>query len=51
MKMRSLLAERFRYIRGIAPENVELKQQVQQMEQRVQEVQQQENRASEMREK
>jgi gas vesicle protein len=48
-EMRSLLAERSRYIRGIAPENVELKQQVQQMEQRVQEVQQQENRASEMR--
>lgn len=48
-EMRSLLAERFRYVRGIVPENVELKQQVQQMEQHVQEMQQQENRASEMR--
>jgi len=47
-EMRRLLAERFRYVRGIPPENVELKQQVQQMGQRVQEVQQQANRAAEM---
>ena len=47
-EMRSLLAERFRYVRGIPPENVELKQQVQHMGQRVQEVQQQANRAAEM---
>src|SRR5206468_6353368 len=47
-EMRRLLAERFRYVRGIPPENVELKQQVQQMGQRVQEVQQLANRAAEM---
>ena len=47
-EMRNLLAERFRYVRGIPPENEELKQQVQQMGQRVQEVQQQANRVAEM---
>jgi len=47
-EMRSLLAERFRYLRGIPPENEELKQQVQQMAGRVQEVQQKANRAAQM---
>ena len=47
-EMRKLLAERFRYVRGIPPENEELKQQVQQMGQRVQEVQQQANHVAEM---
>lgn len=47
-EMRGLLAERFRYVRGIPPENEELKQQVQQMSERVQQVQSQANRAAEM---
>ena len=47
-EMRSLLAERLRYLRGIPPENEELKQHVQQMTARVQEVQQQANRAAQM---
>ncbi len=47
-EMRRLLVERWGYLRGIPPENVELKQQVQQMSSRVQEVQQQANRAAEM---
>ena len=47
-EMRNLLAERFRYVRGIPPENAELKQQVQHMGQRVQEVQQQANHVAEM---
>lgn len=47
-EMRHLLMERFQYVRGIPPENVELKQQVQQMGQRLQEVQGQANRAAEM---
>jgi len=47
-EMRRLLVERWGYLRGIAPENAELKPQVQQMSSRVQEVQQQANRAAEM---
>lgn len=47
-EMRSLLVERLNYVRGIPPENEELKQQVQQMSSRVQEVQQQANRAAQM---
>lgn len=47
-EMRNLLAERLRYMRGIPPENEELKQQVQQMAGRVQDVQQQANRAAQM---
>ncbi|MEO8954534.1 MAG: YtxH domain-containing protein [Ktedonobacteraceae bacterium] len=47
-EMRQLVAERVGYLRGIPPENVELKQQVQQMAGRVQEVQQRANRAAEM---
>ncbi len=46
--MRQLVTERLRNLRGIPPENVELKQQVQQMAQRVQEVQQQATRAAQM---
>ena len=47
-EMRSLLAERLRYLRGIPPENEELKQQLHQMTARVQELQEQANRAAEM---
>jgi len=47
-EMRQLVVERFGYLRGIPPENEELKQQVQQMAGRVQEVQQRANRAAEM---
>ncbi len=47
-EMRQFVVERFGYLRGIPPENEELKQQVQQMAGRVQEVQQQANRAAEM---
>jgi gas vesicle protein len=47
-EMRHLLAERFSYLRGIPPENRELKQQVQDMGQRVQEMQHQAERAAEM---
>ena len=47
-EMRQLVVERFRYLRGIPPENEELKQQVQQMAGRVQDVQQQANRAAQM---
>ncbi len=47
-EMRHLVVERFGYLRGIPPENEELKQQVQQVAGRVQEVQQQANRAAEM---
>ena len=47
-EMRQLVAERFRYLRGIPPENEELKQEVQQMSERVQQVQQQANRAAQM---
>jgi gas vesicle protein len=47
-EMRQLVVERVGYIRGIPPENEELKQQVQQMAGRVQDVQQQANRAAEM---
>jgi len=47
-EMRHLVVERFGYLRGIPPENKELKQQVQQMTGRVQEVQQQANHAAEM---
>lgn len=47
-EMRHLVVERFGYLRGIPPENEELKQQVQQMAGRVLEVQQQANRAAEM---
>jgi gas vesicle protein len=47
-EMRQLVAERFRYLRGIPPENEELKQSVQQMAERVQEVQQQATRAAQM---
>jgi cell division septum initiation protein DivIVA len=46
--MRQLVVERFNYLRGIPPENEELKQQVQQMAGRVQEVQQQATRAAHM---
>lgn len=47
-EMRSLVRERFNYLRGIPPENEELKQSVQQMSERVQEVQQQATRAAQM---
>lgn len=47
-EMRSLVAERFRYLRGIPPENEELKQSVQDMGERLQSVQQSANRAAEM---
>lgn len=45
---RCFLKERFRYLRGIPPENEELKQQVQQMAGRVQDVQQKANQAAQM---
>ena len=47
-EMRSLLAERVQALRGIPPENEELKQQVQQMAERVQEAQQTASRAADM---
>jgi gas vesicle protein len=47
-EMRQLVVERFNYLRGIPPENEELKQSVQQMSERVQEVQQQATRAAQM---
>jgi gas vesicle protein len=47
-EMRQLVAERFSYLRGIPPENEELKQSVQQMAERVQEVQQLAARAAHM---
>ena len=47
-EMRQLVVERIGYLRGIPPENVELKQQVQQMAERVQDVQQQATRSAEM---
>jgi gas vesicle protein len=40
-EMRQLVAERLRYLRGLPPENEELKQSVQQTTERVPEVQQQ----------
>jgi gas vesicle protein len=45
---RSLLAERIQYMRGIPPENEELKQSVQEMGQRVQSVQESAARAAQM---
>ncbi len=47
-EVRNFLVERYGYLRGIPPENPELKQQVQQMSERVQDVQQMANRAAEM---
>ena len=47
-EMRQLVVERIGYLRGIPPENEELKQQVQQMASRVQDVQQQANQSAEM---
>jgi gas vesicle protein len=47
-EMRQLVAERFRYLRGIPPENEELKQSVQQITEHVQEVQEQATRAAQM---
>jgi gas vesicle protein len=47
-EMRSLVAERFRYLRGIPPENEELKQSMQDMGQRLQSVQQSADRAAQM---
>jgi gas vesicle protein len=47
-EMRSLVAERFRYLRGIPPENEELKQSMQDMGERLQSVQQSANRAAQM---
>ena len=44
--MRHLIAERVGYLRGIAPENEELKRSVGQMNQRVQETQQLANQAA-----
>ncbi len=45
---RRFLRERLRYIRGIPPENEEIKEQMQQMTQRVQQVQQQATQAAQM---
>ncbi len=45
---RRFLVQRFQYLRGIPPENEELKQQVQQMSSRVEEVQQKANQAAQM---
>jgi gas vesicle protein len=45
---RSFLVQRFQYLRGIPPENEELKQQVRQMSDRVQDVQQKANQAAQM---
>ena len=47
-EMRRLLAERFRYVRGIPPENEQLQQSVKQMEERVQSVQEMANRTAQM---
>jgi gas vesicle protein len=47
-EMRQLVVERFRYLRGIPPENEELKQSVQQITEHVQEVQQEATRAAQM---
>lgn len=47
-EMRSLVTKRWGYVRGIPPENVELKEQVQQMASRVQDVQQQANQVADM---
>ena len=47
-EMRSLVSERFRYLRGIPPENEELKQSVQDMGSRLQSVQQSADRAAQM---
>ncbi len=47
-EMRRLVTERWGYVRGIPPENVELKEQVQQMASRVQDVQQQANQVADM---
>jgi gas vesicle protein len=47
-EMRSLVAERVRYLRGIPPENEELKQSVQDMSSRLQSVQQSADRAAQM---
>jgi gas vesicle protein len=47
-EMRSLVAERFRYLRGIPPENEELKQSVQDVNNRLQSVQQSADRAAQM---
>jgi len=45
---RRFLMERFRYLRGIPPENEELKQQLVQMDNRVQDLQQKSNQASQL---
>jgi cell division septum initiation protein DivIVA len=47
-EMRRLVAERIQYLRGIPPENAELKQSVQRMTERVEEVQQMADRAARM---
>ncbi|MDQ6661987.1 MAG: hypothetical protein M3Z24_13620 [Chloroflexota bacterium] len=47
-EMRQLAVERFNYLRGIPPENEELKQSMQQMAQRVQSVQQKAEQAAQM---
>lgn len=47
-EMRRLVAERIQYLRGIPPENAELKQSVQRMTERVDEVQQMADRAARM---
>jgi gas vesicle protein len=47
-EMRCLLAERFRYLRGIPPENEELKQAVQEMSKQVESVQEKAMHAAEM---
>ncbi len=47
-EMRQLIVERFRYLRGIPPENEELKQSVQHMAQEVQSVQQMAEQAAQM---
>ncbi len=47
-EMRSLLAERFRYLRGIPPENEELKQSVQDTSKRVEPVQEKAMHATQM---
>jgi len=47
-EMRHLLAERFRYMRGIPPENEQLKQSVEQMAERVQSVQEMAHRTAQV---
>jgi gas vesicle protein len=47
-EMRRMIAERFKYMRGIPPENPQLQQSVQQMEEQVQAVQQMANRTAQM---